>query len=98
MPNTSSAKKALRQTIRRTIINKMRKTRIKTAIKKVLVAIASGDKLIAQHQFRIAQPILHKSVGKNILHKNNVARKLSRLSGKIKSMPGQFIVGAMPLK
>ena len=98
MPNTSSAKKALRQIVRRTLINKMRKTRIKTAIKKVLVAIASGDKLIAQQQFRIAQPILHKSIGKNILHKNNVARKLSRLSAKIKIMAGQFITGPMTSK
>lgn len=93
MPNTTSAKKALRQTIRRTLINKMRKTKIKTAIKKVLVAVASGDKMKAQQEFRITQPILHKAVGKNILHKNNVARKLSKLSAKIKSMQGEFLVG-----
>jgi small subunit ribosomal protein S20 len=93
MPNTSSAKKALRQTIKRTLINKMRKTKIKTAIKKVLAAVSSGDKLIAQKEFRVAQPVIHSAVNKRILHKNNAARKISKLSAKIKAMKGEFIVG-----
>jgi small subunit ribosomal protein S20 len=93
MPNTPSAKKALRQTIRRTLINKMRKTRVKTAIKKVLKAVVSGDKMLALKAFQEAQPQLHRAVNKKIYHKNNVARKLSKLSAKIKAMPGQFITG-----
>lgn len=93
MPNTSSAKKALRQSNRRALINKIRKTKIKNVIKKVLIAIKLGNKLEAQKKFRDAQPVLHKSVHTNILHRNNVARKLSKLSGKIKSMPGEFIIG-----
>ena len=93
MPNTSSAKKALRQTIRRTLINKMRKTRVKTAMKKVLKAIVLGDKMSALKAFQAAQPELHRAVNKKIFHKNNVARKLSKLSAKIKAMPGEFITG-----
>ena len=93
MPNTSSAKKALKQTIKKTLINKMRKTKVKTAIKKVIAAITSGNKLTAQKEFRSAQPIIHSAVNKHILHKNNAARKLSKLSAKIKCMKGEFIVG-----
>jgi small subunit ribosomal protein S20 len=93
MPNTSSAKKALRQTIRRTLINKMRKTRVKTAIKKVLKAVLAGDKMVALKAFQDAQPELHRAVNKRIFHKNNIARKLSKLSAKIKAMPGQFVTG-----
>jgi small subunit ribosomal protein S20 len=95
MPNTNSAKKALRQTLRRTLINKMRKTKVRTAIKKVLIAVASGDKLVAQKEFRVAQPVIHSAVNKNILHKNNAARKISKLSDKIKAMPGKFLVGKL---
>ncbi len=93
MPNTSSAKKALRQTATRTLINKMRRTRVKTAIKKVLKEIAGGTKLSALKAFQVAQPELHRAVNKKIFHKNNVARKLSKLSAKIKAMPGEFVVG-----
>ena len=93
MPNTSSAKKALRQTVRRTIINKMRRTRVKTAIKKVLKEVATGTKLSALKAFQAAQPELHRAVNKKIFHKNNIARKLSKLSAKIKAMPGEFVVG-----
>ena len=93
MPNTSSAKKALRQTIRRTLINKMRRTSVRTAIKKVLKAVIAGDKMLALKAFQEAQPQLHRAVNKKIFHKNNIARKLSKLSAKIKMMPGQFITG-----
>lgn len=93
MPNTSSAKKALRHSLSRALINKMRKTRVKTYIKKVLKAIESGNKMLALKAFQEAQPELHRSVNKGIFHKNNVARKLSKLSAKIKAMPGQFITG-----
>ena len=93
MANTSSAKKMLRKIGRRTIINKMRKSMIKTCIKKIMKAIKLGDKLEAQKMFRSAQPHLHRAVCKGIFHKNNVARKLSLLSDKIKSMAGEFIVG-----
>lgn len=96
MANTSSAKKMLRKIERRTLINKMRKSMIKTYMKKVIKSVLSGNKLDAILAFREVQPHLHRAVGKGIFHKNNVARKLSALSAKVKAMPGEFICG--PIK
>jgi small subunit ribosomal protein S20 len=93
MPNTSSAKKMLRNNQRRKLINKMRKSLVKTQIKKVLKAIQSQNKLEAIKAFREAQPHIQRASCKKILHKNNVARKLSYLSKKIKALPGEFVVG-----
>jgi small subunit ribosomal protein S20 len=95
MPNTSSAKKMLRNNERRRLINKMRKSMIKTQIKKVVKAIESQDKLEAIKAFREAQPHIQRAVSKKILHKNNAARKISKLSAQIKALPGQFITGAI---
>jgi small subunit ribosomal protein S20 len=93
MPNTSSAKKMLRNNHRRKLINKMRKSFVKTQIKKVLEAIKSQNKLEAIKAFREAQPHIQRAACKKIFHKNNVARKLSALSQKIKALPGEFVVG-----
>jgi len=93
MPNTSTAKKMMRHNQRRKIINKMRKTLVKTQIKKVLKAIESNVKLDAIKAFREAQPHIQRAASKGILHKNNASRKLSRLSLKIKMMPGEFVTG-----
>ncbi len=82
----NSAEKRMRQTQRRTAVNRARGSRIKTFVKKVEAAIASGDKSGAAEALRRAQPEIHRGVTKGVLHKNTAARKLSRLSTRIKSL------------
>lgn len=86
MANHKSAEKRIRQTERRTAINRARVSRVRTFIKKVEVAIQSGDKAAASEAFRLAQPEMMRGVTKGVLHKNTVSRKLSRLSHRIKSL------------
>ena len=86
MANIRSAKKRARQAITRTAVNRVRKSRLHTHLRKVEEAIASGDKKAAQAAFRAAQPELMRSVHNKIVHKNAVARKLSRLSVRIKKL------------
>jgi small subunit ribosomal protein S20 len=86
MANHKSAEKRIRQTEKRTAINRARKSRVRTFVKKVEVAIASGDKEAAQSAFRLAQPELHRAASKGVLHKNTVARKLSRLAARINAL------------
>ena len=86
MANHESAKKRARQTERRTAVNRARESRIRTFVKKVETAIASGDKGAAQEALRTAQPELQRGVTKGVVHKNTVARKLSRLSARIKAL------------
>lgn len=86
MANTKSAKKRIRQIEARTEINGARRSRIRTFIKKVEVAIAAGDKTAAQDAFKAAQPEMQRGVSKGLLHINTVARKLSRLSARIKAI------------
>jgi small subunit ribosomal protein S20 len=86
MANIPSAKKRARQTVRRTAANRARTSRLHTFLRKVEEAIASGDKKAAQAAFRAAQPALMRGAQKNIVHRNAVARKLSRLSTRIKRL------------
>ncbi len=86
MAHHKSAKKRIRQTVRRTATNKARTSRIRTFVKKVEDAIASGDKAAARAAFVAAQPEMHRGVTKGMLHRNTVARKLSRLSARIKAL------------
>jgi small subunit ribosomal protein S20 len=86
MANTSSAKKRVRQIARRALVNRARISSIRTSLKKVETAIATGDKQAARTAFAAAQPELQSGVTKGVLHKNTVARKLSRLSARIKSL------------
>jgi small subunit ribosomal protein S20 len=86
MANIKSAKKRARQTERRTLVNRARLSRIRTVVKKVEAAIASGDKEAARAAFAEAAPQLQSGVGKGVLHRNTVARKLSRLSARIKAL------------
>jgi small subunit ribosomal protein S20 len=86
MANHKSAEKRIRQTERRTAVNKARVSRLRTFIKKVETAIDSGDKEAARAAYAEAQPELHRGVTKGVVHKNMVARKLSRLSGRIKAL------------
>lgn len=86
MPHHKSADKRLRQTEKRTAINRARMSRVRTFVKKVETAIATGDKAAAQSAYQLAQPELHRATSKGVLHKNTVARKLSRLSTRINAL------------
>ena len=86
MANTKSAKKAARVTARRTAINKARRSRMRTFVRKVEEAIATGDKSAAQTALQGAQPELMRSAQKGILHKNTASRKISRLSARIRAL------------
>ena len=86
MPHHKSAEKRLRQTETRTLVNRARMSRVRTFVKKVESAIETGDKNAAQSAFQLAQPELHRATTKGVLHKNTVARKLSRLAARINAL------------
>lgn len=86
MANTNNAKKRVRQNIRRTAVNSARVGRMRTFIKKVEAAIEAGDKSAAQDAFKTAMPAVHSGITKGVIHKNTAARKLSRLSARIKAL------------
>jgi len=86
MANIKSAKKRARQTVKRTLVNHTRLSRIRTSVKRVETAIAAGDKAAARAAFQAAQPELHRGVTKGVLHRNTAARKLSRLSARINAL------------
>lgn len=86
MANTPQAKKRARQNERRFEINKARRSRVRTYLRKVEEAIESGDKDAAKSALREAQPELMRGVSRGIFHKNTVARKMSRLSSRVKSL------------
>ena len=84
MANHKSAKKRIRRNDKFEIINKIRKSRVRTFIKKVESAILLKDRAKASEAFKLAQPEMHKSVNKGVFKKNTISRKLSRLSAQIK--------------
>ncbi len=86
MANNASARKRIRQTAVRTERNAARKSRMRTFLKKVETAIAHGDKAVAQEALRAAQPEAQRACTKGVIHLNTVARKMSRLSARIKAM------------
>lgn len=86
MANHSATKKSIRQIKHRTKVNKDRISRIRTFVKKVESALLKSDKKGAAEAFKQAQPELAKGAQHGLLHKNTVARKLSRLSAKIKAL------------
>jgi len=86
MANTRSAKKRVRQTTRRTSVNRARVSRVRTYVKKVEDAIAAGDKKTAQAALVEAQPEIVRGGKKGVMHKNAASRKVSRLSARIKSL------------
>jgi small subunit ribosomal protein S20 len=86
MANTASARKRIRQTKRRTAQNQARKSRMRTFIKKVDTAIAGGDRQAAVEALRTAQPEMQRAAGKGVVHRNTVARKLSRFAARIKAL------------
>lgn len=86
MANNPQAKKRIRQTAKRTLRNKDRVSRIRTFVRNVEQAIDSGDKAAAETAYKSAMPELHRGVTKGVMHRNTVARKLSRLSARIKAI------------
>jgi len=86
MANSPQAKKRARQIERRTDVNKARRSRIRTYLRKVEEAIASGDKDAAMAALRAAQPELMRGVTKGVYHKNTASRKVSRLAARVKSL------------
>ena len=86
MANTRSAKKRVRQTAKRTLINKSRRSRIRTFIRKVEEAIAAGDHEAAMAALRAAQPEIMRGVTKGVFHKKTTARKISRLNHRVKAL------------
>ena len=86
MANHKSAEKRIRQTERRTAVNKARLSRIRTFVKKVETALDAGDKTTAQAAFLAAQPELQRGVSKGVLHKNTAARKISRLAHRLRTL------------
>lgn len=86
MANTKSAKKAARQALRRTEVNKSRRTRMRTAIRKAEEAITGANANVALEALVAAQSQLMKAAQKGIVHKNMAARKISRLSKRIKAL------------
>jgi len=86
MANTPSAKKAARKIEKRTAINTARRSRVRTFLRKVEDAIASGDKEAATAALRAAEPELARAAGKGVFHRNMAARKVSRLTKRVKAL------------
>ena len=86
MANTASARKRISQNVRRAERNKSRVSRMRTFIKKVETAVASGNKDAATAALREAQPEMQRAAGKGVIHKKTVARKISRLSARVKAL------------
>ena len=87
MANHKSAKKRIIRNANRALINGARISRIRTFVKKVEVAIASGEATAAREALRAAQPELQRGVSRGVLHKNTVSRKISRLAARVKRWP-----------
>ena len=86
MANTRSAKKMVRKIATRTEVNKTRRSRMRTFVRKVEEAIEAGDKSAATEALKAAQPEIMRAAGKGVIHKNTSARKVSRLSARVKAM------------
>jgi small subunit ribosomal protein S20 len=83
MANTSSARKATRQIARRTIVNKSRRSRLRTAVVKIEEAIATGDRARAQAALKDVEPVIMRAAQKGVIHKNAASRKVSRLAHRV---------------
>lgn len=86
MPVHKSAKKRVRRNEKRSVINGNRRSRIRTFIKKVLVAAKAGDYDVAQAAFRAAEPEIQRGADKGIFHKKTASRLVSRLSARVKKL------------
>ncbi len=86
MANSPQAKKRARQAEKRRVHNAGQRSRMRTFIKKVIAAVDAGDKEQAQAAFKSAVPVIDSAVTKGLIHRNNAARKKSRLNAKIKAL------------
>jgi small subunit ribosomal protein S20 len=86
MANTTSARKAARQAVTRTQVNKSRTSRLRLSVRKVEEALASGDKAAAKAALGAAEPILMRGSQKGVVHKKSASRKVSRLAARVKAM------------
>jgi len=86
MANTPGSKKAIRKIARRTEVNKARRSRVRTYLRKFEEALTGGDAAVARTAFVQAQSELMRAVSKGVVHKNTGARKVSRLSAQLKRM------------
>lgn len=86
MANSPQAKKRVRQIARRTEVNTARRSRIKTFIRKVEEAIATGDAAAAKDALKAAQPEIMRGASKGVTHKNTASRKVSRLAARVKAL------------
>lgn len=84
MANTSSAKKATRKIAARTEVNKARRSRMRSYVRKFEEAVASGDKTAAVEAFKVVEPEIMRAATKGIVHKNTASRKVSRLAARLK--------------
>ena len=84
--NTAQSKKRARQSEARYAVNKARRSRIRTFLRKVEEALASGDAAVAAEALKAAQPELARGVTKGVLHANTVSRKISRLNSRVKTL------------
>ena len=89
MAHHPSAKKRIRQTERRTAVNRNRVSRIRSFVKKVELAIAGGDSTAAAEALKAAEPELMRGAQSGVLHKNTASRKVSRLTARVKGMAPQ---------
>ena len=88
MANTTSAKKAVRKIARRTAVNRSRRSKMRTFVRKVEEAIASGDASAAQAALASAEPIMMRAAQKGVVHKNTASRSVSRLTRRVKALAG----------
>ncbi len=86
MANTPSAKKAVRKIERRTKVNKSRRSQMRTYVRKVEEALASGNREAARAALHAAEPLLMRAAQKGIVHKNTASRKVSRLAHRLNSL------------
>ena len=86
MANTRSAKKATRKIAARTAVNRNRRSRMRTYLRKIEEAIAAGDREAAMAALRAAEPEIMRAASKGVMHRNTAARKVSRLSARIKAL------------
>ena len=88
MANTPSSRKAVRKIARRTAVNSVRRSRVRTFVRKVEDALAAGDADAARDALSKAEPEVMRAVSKGVLHKKTGARKISRLNRRVKVLSG----------
>lgn len=86
MANTNSAKKAVRKIAARTSVNRARRGRLRTFVRKVEEAILSGDAVVAAQALHDAVPVMMRAAQHGVLHKNTASRKVSRLTARVKAL------------